>query len=121
MKKDKGLSFDGRPVGYKRPPVEHQFKKGNKPLNSGRRRESQNFEAMIGNLLDSNIAVIENGRKTRMSRKEALLQRAFARGMNGNMNDLARLFAIIERLAPSKTVAPPFVIRVQNIAGDEDE
>ena len=120
MTKGKGVSFDGGPVGYKRPPAEHQFKKGNKPRGSGRRRESKNFETIIGDLLEGKVPVLDNGRKIRMTRKEALLHKAFARAFSGNMNDLVRFFAIIERLAPGKTSSPPVTLLVRNIAGDED-
>ena len=120
MKKGKGVSFDGGPVGYKRPPVETQFKKGNKPRGGGRQRGSKNFETLIKDWLASEVAVIENGRKTRLSGKEALVRRAFARGMSGSMNDLARLIAIVERLAPSETVAEPQVITFRYVPGDEN-
>lgn len=119
--KKKGISFDGGPVGYKRPPVEHQFKKGQKPPGSGRRRESKNYETIAGELLESRIMVIEGGKKVRMSRKEALFRRAYATAMSGRVNDVVRFFALVERLAPAQTAPEPLVMLVRNIDGDEAE
>ena len=119
--KGKGASFDGGPVGYKRPPVEHQFKKGQKPPGSGRRRETKNFEAIIGEALESKVTVTENGRKSRIPVKQALVKKAVFKGLNGNVNDILRLFALFERLAPAFTTAEPPTLYIRNIAGDEDE
>ncbi len=75
----KGISFDGGPVGYRRPPVEHQFKKGQKPPGSGRRRESKNIATIIEDAIESKVTVTDNGRKSRMTAKQALIKRAIAR------------------------------------------
>lgn len=117
----KGTSFDGGPVGYKRPPIEHQFKKGQKPSGTGRRRESKNFETIVGDLLESTVTVTENGRKSRMSVKEALIMKAVSKGLNGNVNDILRLVTLLERLAPAQTTAEPPTLYFRNIEGDDDE
>lgn len=119
--KGKGTSFDGGPVGYKRPPVEHQFKKGQKPPGSGRRRESKNFATIIAELLESKVTVIENGKKTRMSAMEALLRRALASGLRGNVNEILRLITLIDRIAPAITAPEPPVMLIRTMPGDEDE
>ena len=51
-------SFDGGPVGYKRPPAENQFKKGQqKPRRSGRRKGRRNTRATIEELFGETVLV----------------------------------------------------------------
>lgn len=119
--KKKGVSFDGGPVGYKRPPVEHQFKKGQKPPGSGRRPGSKNFATAIAEVLDSKLSISENGNKTRMSGTEALIRKAFASAMRGTVHDVARFIGIIDRLAPDKTTLEPQVMLIRTIWGDNEE
>ena len=112
--KGKSTSFDGGPVGYKRPPAEYQFKKGQKPRGSGRRRESKNFETLIGEALASRVTVTDKGERVRMPVKQALVLKAVSQALNGNLNDIQRLFALIERLAPALNAAEPFTILIRN-------
>ena len=119
MKKGSGKSFDGGPVGYKRPPVEHQFKKGQKPPGSGRRPGSKNMATIMEGLLDSRITVMDNGKTRRMTVREAIPRKAIAKALNGNASDLFRLMQLIERIAPIQMRPEPAVIQFQLIEGDD--
>ena len=114
-------SFDGGPVGYKRPPVENQFKKGQKVPGSGRRKDIKNYDTIFEELLAGKVTVTENGKRSRISSKEALILRAFAKAMAGNVNDILRFVRLMEKLAPSKIVPEQAVLLIRTIEGDEDE
>lgn len=118
MTRKKGVSFDGRPVGYKRPPAEHQFKKGTKPPGSGRKKGSKNYAALVTELMESRVPVTIDGKRRLTPVKRALLLRGIARALNGNVNDVVRLFDLVARLAPRET-AEPLVVRFQQIPGDD--
>lgn len=119
----KGTSFDGGPVGYKRPPVSGQFKKGQKHPSGGRRPKAKNYETIIEELLESKVTVLDSGVAKRITVKQALLFKAVAKGLNGNVNvnEISRLFNLFERLAPALWTGEPPTIYVQTIEGDEFE
>lgn len=120
MTRKKGTSFDGGPVGYKRPPVEHQFKPGERPKGSGRRRGSSNYDSIITQLLDSAVTVTVNGKGRTMPAKEALLRKAFASAVNGNTRDIIKFFDLVDRLAPALLRKELQPILVQMMPGDEN-
>ena len=119
MKKGGGKSFDGGPVGYKRPPVEHQFKKGQKPPGSGRRSGSKNMATILSEQLDTKITVIDNGKTRRMTVREAIARRAVAKALTGTASDALRLMQLVERFAPSQMQPDPLVVQFQLIEGDD--
>jgi hypothetical protein len=112
-------SFDGGPVGYKRPPAEHQFKKGRKPAGSGRRKGSRNYETIVSEILEQPVAVTLEGKRKMIPGKEALLRRAFADAANGDTRNIARFFALCQRLAPQLLDPDVRPIRIQMVPGDE--
>lgn len=120
MSKKKSVSFDGGPVGYKRPPAEHQFKKGNKPVGSGRKKGSKNYATLVAEVMESRVSVTIEGKRRRIPVKEALLLRATGRalGNSGTVNDVCRLFDLLARLAPNET-KDPLVVRFVPVPGDD--
>ncbi len=121
MSKKSGLSFDGGPVGYKRPPIEHQFKKGQKPMRTGKGQGSQHAATHLTNLLKTKVTVNENGKRTRMSALDALTRRLVACGLRGNATEILRVFKVIAWLAPEITTPEQQVLWIRTISGNEDE
>ena len=117
-KKKKSVSFDGGPVGYKRPPAEHQFKKGQRPPASGRKKGSKNYSTLVPDFLHSKVGVMMEGKHRKIPRKEALLLRAAMLASTGNVIDICRFFDLAERLDPN-AIKDPQIIRFQKIEGDD--
>lgn len=118
MSRKKGVSFDGGPVGYKRPPAEHQFEKGKKPPGSGRKKGSKNYAALVRELMESRVPVTIDGRRRMTPVKKALLLRGISRALNGNVNDIVRIFELVARLAPQET-RETLIVHFQPIPGDD--
>jgi hypothetical protein len=118
LNRKKSVSFDGGPVGYKRPPAEHQFKKGIKPPGSGRKKGSKNYAALITELMESRVPVTIDGKRRMIPVKRALLLRGIAGGLTGNVNDVVRVFDLVARLAP-REIVEPLVVQFRKMAGDD--
>lgn len=118
MTKKKSVSFDGEPVGYKRPPVEHQFQPGQKPPGSGRKKGSKNMATIVADLMAQPMVVTDNGKKRRMPLKQALLKVAAQRAARGTLHDIVRFYDLMARLSPAE-VKPELVVHFQKIPGDD--
>lgn len=111
---------DDYEVGYRRPPKEHQFKKGGtKPAGSGRRKNVKNSRTIIDDVMNEEVAVTVAGKKQKMTKKEFLIRSSYDKAIKSNSVKesftLARLF---EKLAPS-SMDPPEPIQIHSIPGDE--
>jgi hypothetical protein len=76
-------------VGYCRPPEATKFKKGEKP--PGRRREEDDGEVDIAELLDGPISVTVGGRRRNMPRYELSLTALVKEGLRGKVGAIASL------------------------------
>lgn len=105
-------------VGYKRPPKEHQFKKGSKkPAGSGRQKGYKSSYTIIDELLNETVTVSPDGRT--MTKKELFIRRNFEKAMNSpHVKDSVSFVDLTIRLAP-KAIDPPPPILFQMIPGDE--
>jgi hypothetical protein len=72
-------SGDGKPkyaVGYRRPPVDRQFKPGQSGNPKGRRRGVKNFATTLAEVLNEKIAVRDkNGRRRWITKQQAMCER----------------------------------------------
>jgi hypothetical protein len=89
-------------VGYRRPPKETQFTKGQSGNPNGRPKGSKNLVTMFSAIALREITVTENGRAKTMTSIEAVLHRAMNLAMSGDMRamrDVLRLYALSEEAA----------------------
>jgi hypothetical protein len=112
------LSYAGGPVGYKKPPAKHQFKKGQKPPGSGRKKGGKNLETLFYEIMDGEILITENGKKRRVSFLEACLLKARGRALQGSLLDTIRFFTLFYKILPHLPLREPPIL-VQMIPGDE--
>ena len=61
-------------VGYKKPPRNRQFKKGQSGNPKGRPKDARNFATDFDKELNALIPVTENGKRTRISKRLAIVK-----------------------------------------------
>lgn len=72
-------------VGFKKPPIETQFKKGQSGNPKGRPKNSKNLRTSLEIELQSKITVTENGKATQISKVEALAKTMVNKALQGNL------------------------------------
>jgi uncharacterized protein DUF5681 len=84
-------------IGYRRPPVNNQFKKGKSGNPQGRPKGSKNFLILLEQELEQTIVVNENGKKKTITRMQAMVKRMVADALQGNLKSLLALVEIMRR------------------------
>ncbi len=117
--KKSSRSYDGSPVGYKKPPADGQFKKGGtKPGGSGRKKGSINAKQIIDQINAEMGTVTLNGRRQRLSNLEILLRHALQAAVRGSLAEKQKYVRLCLTLAPD-SIKPPDLLLVESIPGDE--
>lgn len=62
------------PVGYKKPPRHTQFKPGQSGNTEGRPKGAKNFATVFEEELRASVEVTENGKRKRISKREAIVK-----------------------------------------------
>src|ERR1700686_1103014 len=60
-------------VGYRKPPVHTRFKSGKSGNPRGRPRASKNLSTLLNEALNESVAVVENGRRRKISKRQAII------------------------------------------------
>jgi Family of unknown function (DUF5681) len=80
-------------IGYKSPPRNMQFKKGQSGNPKGRPKGARNFATVIDKELGTKIEVTENGKRRRISKREAIVKQTVNKAASGDPKATAALFA----------------------------
>lgn len=83
-------------IGYKKPPIEHQFKAGISGNPKGRPKNSSTFLDAIQKDLSTKITVMENGASKKMTKLEAISIKFVSMILNGDktmLREFNRLYA----------------------------
>jgi hypothetical protein len=108
-------------VGYGRPPIHSQFKKGECPNRNGRgKREPSKMADVIHNVLVEEVEYREGRHIRRASKQELMIRKLFsaaARGDVGSADALLKLRVHAERHGDTG----PLVIRIVNDPDDDAE
>jgi hypothetical protein len=75
-------------VGYGKPPEQFRFKKGQSGNPKGRPRGSKNFMTLLHKGLEQRVPVQENGRRRRISKREAMVTQAINKAASGDLKAL---------------------------------
>ena len=81
-------------VGYKKPPKQHQFKKGQSGNPNGRPKHSKNLRTLIREELDIKVMLTENGQQFKLSKAQAMTKRLVNEALNGNLSAIKTLITI---------------------------
>ena len=84
-------------IGYRRPPVSGQFKKGKSGNPKGRPKGSSNFLVLLEQELGQSIVVNENGQKKTISRMQAMVKRMVADALQGDRKAQLTLVEVLRR------------------------
>lgn len=84
-------------IGYRRPPKNGRFKKGNSGNPKGRPKGSGNFVTLLEKELGQAIVVNENGKKKTVTRMQAVVKRVVADALQGDRKAVLTLFDILRR------------------------
>ena len=72
------------PVGYKKPPRHTQFKRGMSGNAKGRPKGAKNFATVLEQELSARIVVTENGKRKRISKREAIAKQTVNKAAAGD-------------------------------------
>ncbi len=84
-------------VGYKRPPTETRFKKGQSGNAKGRPRGTRNFKTDLREELAEPVNVREGGRERTVSSQRAAVKQLRAKALKGDQRALERWLLLAER------------------------
>jgi hypothetical protein len=88
-----GSSRDGK-VGYKRPPVDTRFQKGQSGNPRGRQKGVRNFAVDVKRSLEIPVTLKDQGRAKRVSTQEALILRLREKALKGDTRALETLLSL---------------------------
>jgi hypothetical protein len=87
-------------VGYKRPPRETQFKKGQSGNPSGRRKAAPTFATDLAEELRESITLHEKGREKKITKQRAFIKTLTALAIKGDIRAINALVACARNFAP---------------------
>ena len=86
------------PVGYKRPPREHQFRPGQSGNPSGRPKGARNFKSELREELGELVTIRDGERDIQVSKQRALIKSVVAAAIDGNQRAAASVLAMCVRM-----------------------
>src|SRR5712671_623019 len=84
------------PVGYRRPPRQHRFRKGKSGFPHGRQKGNRNAIALFKEIANEKVRVRLGGRVRIMTRAEAVIYANYAAALKKNANATANMFLLAE-------------------------
>lgn len=100
-----GNDDDDYTIGYKKPPKEHQFKKGQPSKSKGRPKGSKNLKNIFQEEMNEKIPINTAGGQIKICARRALIKRLIERALKGDMKALAKLLEFDLKLNRDNMIA----------------
>jgi hypothetical protein len=84
-------------VGYKRPPRHSRFRKGRSGNPNGRAKGWRSFASLLGAALDGRVTVNENGKRSKISKREAIIRQLVNRSASADLKAIAMVVALMQQ------------------------
>ena len=85
-------------VGYQRPPVKNQFRKGQSGNPRGRPKGQRNLGPVLAEVLRHTVTVKQEGKAQRMSKGEALIQMLLTKAYKGDSRAIKAVLDLSEKI-----------------------
>jgi Family of unknown function (DUF5681) len=85
-------------VGYKRPPKETRFKKGNNANPRGRPRGSKNLATLFEEALNTPVETVEGGRRRRRTKRDVVIAHLVDQSANADLRATKLLLDMLHKL-----------------------
>ncbi len=105
-------------VGYGRPPIKNQFKKGERRNPKGRPKGSKNLKTDLLEELEEQMKVREGGKERLITKQRALIKTQVARALNGNDRAAAKILDLYLKVVGIEDAAADADL---SLTGDERE
>lgn len=89
---------DDYEVGYGKPPAERRFPKGQSGNPKGRPRGAKSFSTLLDGALNEKVNVKEDGRRRRISKREAMVKQLVNKAASGDHRSIQLLVALLQQL-----------------------
>ena len=94
-------------VGYGKPPRQTRFAKGQSGNPRGRPSGAKNFKTLLSEALNEPVIVTENGRRRKVSKREAIITQLVNRSAKADLPATKLLFDIARDLErPTESASP---------------
>ena len=85
-------------VGYKRPPKETRFKKGNNANPRGRPRGSNNLATLLEEALNTQVETVEDGTRRRRTKRDVVIAQLVDQSANADLRATKLLLDMLHKL-----------------------
>ena len=83
-------------VGYGKPPLHTRFQKGRSGNPKGRPRGKKNMSTLLSAALDAAIIVVENGRRKKISKREAIITQLVNKSASADLKATQIVLAMLQ-------------------------
>jgi uncharacterized protein DUF5681 len=83
-------------VGYAKPPLHTRFQKGRSGNPKGRPRGKKNMSTLLSAALDAAIIVVENGRRKKISKREAIITQLVNKSASADLKATQIVLAMLQ-------------------------
>jgi hypothetical protein len=97
-------------IGYGKPPLHSQFGKGHSGNPRGRPKGSPNLSTLIDSALNEKVIVSENGKRKRITKREAILKQLVNKAASGDPKSIHMLLTEIRLAEGRQPSAEPMLL-----------
>jgi hypothetical protein len=83
-------------VGYTKPPLQTRFQKGRSGNPTGRPRGKKNMSTLLSAALDASIIVVENGRRKKITKREAIVTQLVNKSASADLKATQIVLALLQ-------------------------